>query len=922
MRPTKLTISAFGPYAGLTVLDLDKLGESGLYLVTGTTGAGKTSIFDAITYALYDQPSGNARDDSMLRSKYADPSTDTFVELEFLYNGKSYKVRRSPEYTRPKNRGEGMTKQLAKAELKYPDGRIVDKSKKEVTKAVEQIIGIDRNQFLQIAMIAQGDFLRLLLAKTEERKAIFRQIFKTQKFEKIQYALKDEAKQLYGRFSDSRKSLLTYAAGIVCNEENPLYPDVKAAKEGTCTTERTVELIRKLIAEDETSQNELVSEMESLAKELAAVNENIGKAEEYKKNLEAYERKQLEVPIITGNFADSQKALEQEQAKQPEREQIEKDIATIDSELPKYDAIESLAREIAELERKIGSDQKLQESTQNQIDVKTAEIEASKKKIASLESAGAKKEQLESERERHNDRKTKLESLKTDLSAYFALCKELKVKQSKYESLAEIADNALSKYNMMNRMFLDEQAGIIASTLEEGSPCPVCGSVHHPVLATMSQNAPGEADLKAAKKASDQAQQDANNMSVECGKLRGQVEKAAETLDKQIKEMLGDITAEEADSQIGTVIDEICNEIFDLTQKVMLEERNINEKESLSQTLPFQEQALEKLRTELNLYIQSMAADTATKNSKQEQLAQVQKELRFANKAEATRKLTDLRSRKDSLQKALENANAEYNKRKEALAKLEGELEVLAEVVSKVCTINLEEEKGKKKDLETQNAAYQKVKESVISRLDANTYCLKKIEETTEEAKALEAHYKWINTLAETANGGLSGKEKIMLETYIQMNYFDRILIRANIRLQKMTNGQYDLVRRTNDGNRQSQVGLDLDVIDHYNGTQRPVNSLSGGESFKASLALALGLSDEIQASSGGVRLDTMFVDEGFGSLDDESLQLAISTLQELTEGNRLVGIISHVGELKTRIDKQIVVTKGLTGGSSCKIVV
>lgn len=197
-----------------------------------------------------------------------------------------------------------------------------------------------------------------------------------------------------------------------------------------------------------------------------------------------------------------------------------------------------------------------------------------------------------------------------------------------------------------------------------------------------------------------------------------------------------------------------------------------------------------------------------------------------------------------------------------------------------------------------------------------------KNEETAEEAKALEAHYKWINTLAETANGSLKDKNKISLEAYIQMSYFDRILICANRRLQKMTNGQYDLVRRKNDSNRQTQIGLELDVIDHYNGTQRPVNSLSGGESFKASLSLALGLSDEIQASSGGVRLDTMFVDEGFGSLDDESLQLAISTLQELTEGNRLVGIISHVGELKTKIDKQIIVTKELTGGSSCKIVV
>ena len=178
-----------------------------------------------------------------------------------------------------------------------------------------------------------------------------------------------------------------------------------------------------------------------------------------------------------------------------------------------------------------------------------------------------------------------------------------------------------------------------------------------------------------------------------------------------------------------------------------------------------------------------------------------------------------------------------------------------------------------------------------------------------------------MNTLSETANGGLTGKEKIMLETYVQMNYFDRILVRANRRLQKMTGGQYDLVRRVDAANRQSQAGLDLDVIDHYNGTVRPVNTLSGGESFKASLALALGLSDEIQSSAGGIRLDTMFVDEGFGSLDDDSLRLAVATLQELTEGRRLVGIISHVGELKERIEKQIVVTKDHAGGSRCRIV-
>ena len=237
MRPIKLIISAFGPYAGKETLELDKLGENGLYLITGTTGAGKTSIFDAITYALYDRPSGDVRDDSMLRSKYADDNTETFVELEFICKEKLYKVRRNPEYTRLKARGEGLTKQVARAELYLPDGRIIDKSKREVTKAIEEIIGIDRDQFLQIAMIAQGDFRKVLLADTEERKKIFRQIFKTHKFEKIQNRLKDQANTLYAQYKTARQNVMTYARGISCDEESPFIDSVKKIKNSELTME-------------------------------------------------------------------------------------------------------------------------------------------------------------------------------------------------------------------------------------------------------------------------------------------------------------------------------------------------------------------------------------------------------------------------------------------------------------------------------------------------------------------------------------------------------------------------------------------------------------------------------------------------------------------------------------------------------------
>ena len=922
MRPIKLTISAFGPYAGLTVLDLDKLGENGLYLITGTTGAGKTSIFDAITYALYGEPSGSVRDDSMFRSKYANASTDTFVELTFIYNGKTYTVRRNPEYERPKARGEGMTKQLAKAELHYPDGRIVDKSKKEVTKAVTEIMGIDRDQFLQIAMIAQGDFLKLLLAKTEDRKAIFRQIFKTQKFEKIQYKLKEEARQLYGQFADARKSLLTYAKGIECDIENSNYSEAELAKAGTLSTEQTIELLKLLIAEDTEDQKQLEMGSSLISKELATVNANIGKAEEYAKNVKAFKQKQLELPQKSGAFDDAKKTLDEEQEKQSERDQLDKDIAAFEAELPRYGTVDTLEKDIQSLTTKIEAAETKQKKIQTTLDEKNAEIKDSREKIKALFDADAKKEKLEGEKSKLNEQKSKLEDLQNALKDYDELCVDFKSKQTEYVALVDTAQEALDNYNAKNKAFLDEQAGILASDLEEGTPCPVCGSTHHPSLAIISENAPTEAELKKSKKAYEDAQKKAEKKSVECGTLKGQVEASETNIKKQIAELIGDCEITNASNQIDEKLSGIRTSLLSLIDQINKESDRIQEREKLEKALPTLENDVETLDDDLKKYAETVTSNTATKKEKESQIESLRKELRFVSKTEANTELLSLKAKKNKLKKAFDDATTAFNDADKALSELKGELSALDEVVKQVCQIDLDAEKQKRDDLNTKADAYKKISETLASRLAANGRCLENIEKTAEEAQKLEAHYKWVNTLAETANGGLSGKEKIMLETYIQMNYFDRILVRANRRLQKMTNGQYDLIRRQDPTDLKSQAGLDLDVIDHYNGTTRAVNTLSGGESFKASLALALGLSDEIQSSAGGVRLDTMFVDEGFGSLDDDSLRLAIATLQELTDGNRLVGIISHVGELKTKIDKQIVVSKELTGGSSCKIIV
>lgn len=914
MRPIKLTLSAFGPYADLTVLELDRLGESGLYLITGSTGAGKTSIFDAITYALYGEPSGSARDDSMLRSKYADPATDTFVELTFAYGGKVYTVRRNPEYQRPKTRGEGVTKQLARAELRYPDGRVVDKSRREVTAAVEAIMGINREQFLQIAMIAQGDFLKLLLATTDKRKEIFRQLFKTQKFEWIQLRLKDEARRLNGRYQESKTRLSAYVGGILCAEESAHAAEARQARQGALSVEETVALVECLIREDEAEQADIEKQEAVIFAALEQVNANVGKAEEYKKSVDALEQKRMALPALTRRQEDARAALDVENGRAEEREQLDRDVARTEADLSRYRELEVLESQRLTLEKSVAESDRRQAEAAAALGGCQARIREARERQAALEGAGAQKERLEAERQALRTKKDALSALEADRSALEKMERELAKAQAEYTELSQTAEARLATYTYMNRAFLDEQAGILAADLEDGQPCPVCGSLHHPSPARASENAPDEVALKAAKARWDTAQKAAEQKSGECGRLDGQTRAARSTLDARRAELLGDADMEE------TLVS-VENSIRDLEREIRAEEARIREKAALDAAIPEAEREAERWSRTVTDLTASVAADRSAMAEKEKQTVALRASLPHATRGEAEDALTALKTRRQAMKAALEAANEAFHKSREALAGLSSEIATLEAVVATVCDVDLEAELQKRADLIERRGACRTRGNAVASRLTGNRASLAEIRRTASEAAEIEATYKWVNTLCETANGGLTGKEKIMLETYVQMNYFDRILVRANRRLQKMTGGQYDLVRRVDAANRQSQAGLDLDVIDHYNGTVRPVNTLSGGESFKASLALALGLSDEIQSSAGGIRLDTMFVDEGFGSLDDDSLRLAVATLQELTEGRRLVGIISHVGELKERIEKQIVVTKDHAGGSRCRIV-
>ena len=921
MRPLKLTLSAFGPYAGKTVLELDKLGTSGLYLITGDTGAGKTTIFDAITYALYGEASGDNREVSMFRSKYAEAGTPTEVELVFSYAGKEYKVTRNPEYNRPKTRGEGFTTQKADATLEYPDGRVLTKVK-EVNEALEKILGINRSQFSQIAMIAQGDFLKLLLASTEERKAIFRQIFKTDLYRNLQEKLKDESGELNKQREAAKGSIRQYIDGIVCDEDDVLSIEVKKAKDGALPTGEIISLIEEVLRKDGESFAALKKSLEDTDKELESINRNLGEIrarEEVEQTL-----KQTKSDLLTESETNQKlrSDFEAEEKKIPEREKLAEKKAKIEAEYPRYDSLVELEKEIQEVEKSVSEEEEQLKANRAKYEKDAAGFGEIKEEYESLSDAGEEKQKLVNNLEKAIDRQKKLQKLSEIFDDCHKFQKNLDSLQQEYIQAAEASDKASKNYEDMNRAFLDEQAGIIAETLKEGVPCPVCGSLEHPCAAKKSETAPTEAELKKAKEAAGKAHEDAKEKSGQCKEMKATLDAKTEDLEKQVKELWGDTSVKEAEISLLDEQKSVLANAGELKEAVEAEEKRIKRREELTKIIPGMENKLEKVKQEISECDKNLESQKAALKEKKTQYENEKKTLCFANKATAEKEVRLLGSKIDEMKEKYNRAQEELQKSNEKIAGYKSTVEELSGQLSSGSKLDREAETKRKEEIETRKAKADAASRKLNTRIETNEQALQSIRDKASSLAELEKRYQWMKALSNTANGNISGKEKVMLETYIQMTYFDRIIARANTRFMVMSGGQYELKRRKEAANNRSQSGLDLDVIDHYNGTERSVKTLSGGESFKASLSLALGLSDEIQASAGGVKLDTMFVDEGFGSLDDDSLNQAMRALSGLADGNRLVGIISHVGELKTRIDKQIVVTKERSGGSTAKIIV
>lgn len=1233
MKPEKLIISAFGPYAAETEVDFTKLGDGGLYLITGDTGAGKTTIFDAITFALFGEASGAVREAGMFQSKYAKAGTPTFVELTFLSHGKRYRVRRNPEYVRPKERGQGVTTQTARAELYFYDGRQPVTKTGEVTRAVEQILGFNYGQFTQIAMIAQGDFQKLLLADTAERGKIFRQLFHTELFSDLQNRLREEKNACDAEYREIRRSIAQSLDGADCSGEPDLEERLselrKVKFEGQ--VEAGLELLKALTDRGSGRLKNLDARLEKLdgqIREQAAYLEKVRQNGKRRKGLEERkkEREQF-LPVLqvaAGAWEEAKSSgdavpeldrmiqectewerqyggLEQDQSRlagldrrrEEEAgglERLLKRQAELDQELlAEKREIRSLSEADGERERLLGRQTGLQ-NRRNGLEGKFSQWKEVREQLAGnrerlsrlleqeagererkdaleqslleMEGAETREQAMVHEAERCTEQRRKLDLLdrgirdgkerlcraedswkqageqwkaaqadqsalkemgkrlhETELSLAAwkqeelrlterlasvkqfygrmekldAMFQELERAQKEYEQAAAVHGRVQEDLGIMEQLFYDAQAGLLARNLTEGEKCPVCGSVHHPEPARLLTGAPEKPELDRKKKEADRVRQamiEASAAAMQGGlrlreeeeSLRGEAgelfDMAISCEDREWRTFFQSRAAAEikaAETALDAGKEQAGAMIQLLEQKSRVEQENAR----LETTLPELQKAEERARETVTAAETALSGLRDQRKSFLEELGLPDNGEAFEELSRRCREKTDallkareetacyrrLREERLELQKRLEAVQRELAEKQQEESAGMGRLEALEDQIQAELELpgteaGLKSGKAMENELEDLDAALSKIqaeleenrrkllrreqlekaaeeterlsgdcqkqagdKRLLLARMDAERAGLlgsieekkavlgaltreenrRKGEEAREKKRAVseqtaeaeraylkcmqkdaglreaitalegqtdpmvteseadaaealgqkereretareertrryaeyennrriydavlksrdamvkaERRYIWVKALSDTANGNLAQKHKIELETYVQMAYFDRILRKANVRLMTMTGGQYELVRKKDQDTRQGKVGLDLNVTDHYNGSQRSVKTLSGGESFMASLSLALGLSDEIQARAGGIQLDAMFVDEGFGSLDEEALNQAVKVLNGLAGGNRMVGIISHVAELKERIDRKIIVKKDRTGG-------
>ncbi len=930
MRPLTLKMSAFGPYSKSVTLNLDLLGKGGIYLITGDTGAGKTSIFDAITYALYGSTSGSIRSPKMMRSTYSDDSTHTSVELTFSYAGKRYTVMRTPDYKRRSKRGEGFTTQQATAELTLPDGTVISGVKNVDTK-IEEIIGLTVSQFTQIAMIPQGSFLKILLAETKERQKIFREIFNTDLFEEIAKKLKSDLSELTQSLKVEETAISNQASLIGCDESNPLYPEAIRAKNFEILPREIMSLLNEIISSDKQNKLALASRVNNYQDTITTLKNNI--ESENKRQKLSIKVADLKTSIADKKnvLADIAKSLKEAESQRNDSDKLVKTIALLEEELKRHKVIADKKAQMSTFDVKLEQLKSTLEKYILESKSLSEELSRSEEDVKLLEKKHIDKNELENKMEIASEHLKTLSFAADLLEQYQANIRKQKTAQSNYLETSEEYTNLSKTFNQFRKRFLDAQAGILASELIDDAPCPVCGSTTHPNPASKPIETPTESQLNDLSERLEDVRKRAEKYSKDSAAHKADAETKLELIKSNASKLISIYTDMSPNDELYSEAN-IDKTFYDLNLIVSgsLKSLKSNHKTLCEEIkiLEAQRNNIKKINQQLDVLDKNTLqtkTDMASTESKIGMLKEaIEHELKTISSVDydvTESKLQNAKSTFERIKSEISLLNDKHENASNEYSSLQGQLTSLKENFEAMEIFNLADLESQLHKVQENLNEDQSSLQNVIERINNNSNVLSLIESSSKRIIANEKKYAMIESLSNTANGQVKNKEKITLETYVQGRFFEKIIKRANSRLMSMTSGQYELKRKAEASDFRSNSSLDLNVVDHFNGSQRSAKTLSGGESFKASLCLALGLADEIQSLSGGIQLDTMFVDEGFGSLDEESLSQAINALADLASGNRLVGIISHVSELKNRIPNQIVVKKNVSGSSTATIV-
>ena len=919
MKPLKLTMSAFGSYAGKNVIDFTGQ-QQGIFLITGDTGAGKTTIFDAITYALYNQTSGGERNGNMMRSQYAQPEAETYVELEFLYRGQTYRVRRNPDYKITKTLKNGKIREQKvphSVELTLPDGTVFPEKKNATDAKIIEILGLTADQFSQIVMIAQGDFLKLLYTKSDERKMIFSKLFRTDIYWKIQENLRRKSMEMDERIQENDRAFEQEKSRIIPLPESEELP-----------LDELVERLRERLKDALKEQNLRRANVEEL-------NKKITKYEEINKLFVSLEK-----------IRQTGKELEARQVESKERRQqienalkADKVLVAEQQNLRQQQAVEQSVQAIAKMEETLTNNQEMFETLKTQLQEVEAEQKREaadiQKKMLALEQSFPSYEALQNARSEEQQAKKVWEDLGKISEESFhkkeAGIAALKEQQKQQEQVVEqtkknweqtslSASESAKHYEHMYEAFLKEQAGILAENLSAGCPCPVCGSTVHPDPAKLSDHAVTELEVEQAKKtrAAAEEKRDLAYAAFEAEKTEKQ--KLAQAVEKEEADfVLAQTIAKQQRKEAEQNYVSLQKTAEQIREKLVYPSLAEAKKQyaAMQKALAAAEQEIERKRQKVSELAEAMntlkgqkLAEEENQKTAKKLAAKTEKEYaKLLEKSgfvsEETYHLAILPERSRS---KLEREEKEYESqclRQQSEQKLL-EKQVSGKTYTDTTELN-EQLKAEKQALKEAEKTYMELHTAYENDRSVLQNCAVYL----EKGKKLESEDQVIKSLSKTANGRLSGSAKIDFETYIQRQYFKQIIHEANKRLLTMSNHQFilKLKEEANTG-RKTNEGLDLSVYSLVTDSERDVKTLSGGESFLAALAMALGLSDIVERSAGAIHPDMMFIDEGFGSLDAQSRQQAIEVLGELAGDSRMVGIISHVTELKEQIDRKLVVSR------------